>query len=205
MGAAFRSHRSICGGWHSFGPLTTKPNNMKKITLLVAAAALAGGAMAQSNQLSFGVDLGLPMGDFGDVSSLIVGPTVGFELPVGEKVGVTVQAGYDIVMLKEEFKDFFDSYSMIPAQAGLKYYFQGPQEGLYAHGQIGIHSSSVKVGDESESNTNMSWAIGAGYMMEKLDIGLRYNSISPDSDAADDAKASTYIGLRVAYLLNLGN
>jgi hypothetical protein len=40
--------------------------------------------------------------------------------------------------------------------------------------------------------------------MEKLDIGLRYNSISPDSDV-DGAKALSYIGLRVAYLLNLGN
>lgn len=153
------------------------------------------------------------MGDFGDVSSLIVGPSVGFELPVGDNLGITAQVGYDIVMLKSDAKDLFDKYSMIPAQAGLKYYFSEQQNGAYGHAQVGIHSSSVTTKDidlgpfgtiagETTSNTNMSWAIGAGYMMEKLDIGVRYNSISPDSDV-EGATAATYIGLRVAYLLNL--
>ncbi|HRH38817.1 MAG TPA: hypothetical protein PK760_10755, partial [Flavobacteriales bacterium] len=98
-------------------------------------------------------------------------------------------------------------------QAGLKYYFQDQQEGVYGHAQIGVHMGSVTTADidlgplgtiegEKTSNTNMSWAIGAGYQMEKLDIGLRYNSISPDSDV-EGAKAATYIGLRVAYLINL--
>ncbi len=189
---------------------------MKKISITFAAFALAGSISAQSNQLSFGADIGLPMGDFGDVASLIIGPSVGFELPIGDNLGVTIQAGYSLVMLKDEAKDFFDSYSMIPAQAGLKYYFTENQSGLYGHGQVGIHSATVKTPDidlgpfgkiegTSQSSTNLSWAIGAGYMMEKLDIGVRYNSISPDSDAGDEAKASSYIGLRVAYLLNLGN
>lgn len=188
---------------------------MKKVLVSFAAMALTGGMMAQSNQLSFGADLGLPMGDFGDLSSLIVGPTVGFELPVGDNLGVTIQAGYQIVMLKDDVKDFYDSYSMIPAQAGLKYYFQEQQEGFYGHAQLGIHSTSYKTKDldlgilgtiegTSESSTNFSWAIGAGYQLEKLDIGLRYNSISPDSDV-EGAEAANYIGLRIAYLLSLGN
>ena len=186
---------------------------MKKLTLSIAALALAGGLSAQSNQLSFGIDLGLPLGDFGDVASLLVGPSVGFELPVGDNLGITAQVGYDLVMLKSDAKDFFDKYSMIPAQAGLKYYFTEQQNGAYGHAQVGIHSTTVKTADidlgpfgtiegVSDSNTNLSWAIGAGYMMEKLDIGLRYNSISPDSDA-EGATAATYIGLRIAYVLSL--
>lgn len=185
------------------------------VRLLFASLALAGttATMAQSNQLSFGVDLGLPMGDFGDVASLLVGPTVGFELPVGDMLGVTVQVGYDFVSLKSDAKDLFKSYTMIPAQVGLKYYFQEQQEGFYAHGQVGIHSTTVKTEDidlgpfgtiegTSDSNTNFSWAIGVGYQLEKLDLGLRFNSISPDSDV-EGAKAATYIGLRAAYLLSL--
>ncbi|MBL7952974.1 MAG: hypothetical protein JNM62_14795 [Flavobacteriales bacterium] len=185
---------------------------MKKIILSMAAVTLAGGLLAQSNQLSLGVDLALPLGDFGDAYSLGVGPTVGFEVPVGDNLGVTLQAGYDILMVKSELSDFVKSASMIPVQAGLKYYFMEQQEGFYGHGQIGIHATSVKseeftilgvtIPSETASSTNLSWAIGAGYMMEKLDIGLRYNSISPDSDV-DGAKASSYIGLRVAYVLSL--
>jgi hypothetical protein len=194
---------------------------MKKVLLSIATVALAGSTMAQSPQLSFGADFALPLGDFGDSYSLGVGPAVGFELPVGDNLGVTVQVAYDILMPKSEVKDLIKSASMLPAQIGLKYYFSEQQLGAYGHAQLGIHSTSFKseefiipgipgltpdivVPSETSSSSNFSWAIGAGYQMEKLDIGLRYNSISPDSDV-DGAKALSYIGLRVAYLLNLGN
>lgn len=186
-----------------------------------AAMALAGGVMAQSNQISLGADVALPMGDFGDVYSLGIGPAVGFELPVGDNLGVTLQVSYMFLTVKDDFSDFIDKSSMLPVQAGLKYYFQDQQEGFYGHAQLGIHSSSattaeytipgipgltpdIVVPSETESSSNFSWAIGAGYQLEKLDIGVRYNSISPDSDV-DGAEASNYIGLRLAYLLSLGN
>ena len=189
---------------------------MKKISITFAAFALAGSMMAQSNQLSIGADIGLPMGDFGDAASLLVGPSVGFELPISDNIGITLQAGYSLVILKDEVKAAIDSYSMIPVQAGLKYYFSENQHGLYGHAQVGIHNTTVKTADidlgpfgtiagQSNSNTNLSWAIGAGYMLEKLDIGVRYNSILPASDAPDGTNSSSYLGLRVAYLLNLGN
>lgn len=169
--------------------------------------------MAQSNQISLGVDLAMPLGDFGDAYGLGVGPTAGFELPIGDNLGVTLQVSYDILMPKSEVKDFIKSASMLPAQLGLKYYFQDQQEGFYGHAQLGIHSVSTKTEDidlgplgtqegVSSSTTNFSWAIGVGYQLEKLDLGLRYNSISPDSDI-EGAKASSYIGLRVAYLISL--
>ena len=184
--------------------------------LMLAGLAVAGAATvnAQSPQVSLGVDLGLPMGDFGDVASLLVGPAAGFELPVGDNIGITAQLAYHFVTLKDDAGELFDSYSILPIQAGVKYYFMEQQEGFYAHGQLGVHSSTVKTKDidlgplgtiegTSDSNTNFSWAIGAGYQLEKLDIGLRYNSISPDSDI-EGASANSYIGLRVAYLINVG-
>lgn len=185
---------------------------MKKLTLSFAALAIAGSMSAQSNQLSFAADLGLPIGDFGDFASLIIGPSVGFELPVGDNLGITAQLGYQIVTLKDD-NPFIKSYSMIPIQAGLKYYFMDQQEGFYGHGQVGVHSTTVRTEDitilgvtvpgTSDSSTNLSWAIGAGYQLEKLDIGIRYNSIMPDGDAPDGASSSSYIGLRIGYLLNL--
>lgn len=185
---------------------------MKKLTLSIAAIAIAGSMTAQSNQVSLALDLGLPLGDFGDFASLIVGPSVGFELPVGDNLGITAQLGYQIVTLKDD-NPFIKSYSMIPIQAGLKYYFMDQQEGFYGHGQVGVHSTTITTEDftilgvtvpgTSDSSTNLSWAIGAGYQLEKLDIGIRYNSIMPDGDAPDGTSSSSYIGLRIGYLLNL--
>jgi outer membrane protein W len=194
---------------------------MKRMILSMAAVAIAGGMMAQDNQLSFGVDLALPMGDFGDFASFGVGPAVGFEVPVGDVMAVTVQVSYEFLTPNSDFKDQIKSMSMLPAQVGLKYFFQDQQEGFYGHGQLGIHSMSTTseeytipgipgfsttttVPSETTSSTNFSWAIGVGYQMEKLDIGLRYNSISPDSDAPDGTNASSYIGIRAAYLLPIG-
>ena len=190
-----------------------KNDLMKKLTLALAAFTLAGGLFAQENQISLGVDIALPMGDFGDGYSLGIGPTAGFELPISDNLSVTIQVAYDILMAKGDNQDVIKSASMLPAQAGLKYYFQGDQAGFYGQGQLGIHAVSVKTEDidlgpfgtiegSSDSNTNFSWAIGVGYQLEKFDLGLRYNSISPDSDV-DGAKASSYIGLRVAYLISL--
>jgi hypothetical protein len=183
-------------------------------SLFIGATIItAGTSFAQSKQLSFGVDLGFPQGDFGKEFGMAVGPTVGFELPVG-KLGITLQAGYDILMLKDEAKDFLDGASLIPVQAGLKYYFQESQKGVYAHGQLGMHSFSEKFKEndafgieaETESSTNFSWAIGVGYQLAKLDIGVRYNSISPKEEEGEggEAEALSYIGLRIAYLLSLG-
>lgn len=169
---------------------------------------------AQSNQISLGLDLALPLGDFGDAYSLGIGPAVGFELPVGDNLGVTAQVSYQILMVDSELSDFIKSASMIPIQAGLKYYFMEQQEGFYGHGMLGVHMQSVTTEDidlgpfgtiegTSDSNTNLSWGIGAGYQLEKLDIGVRFNSIMPDGDAPDGASSSSYIGLRVGYLINL--
>lgn len=185
---------------------------MKKIYTTIASVMLVMGLSAQDNQLSFGADVGLPIGDFGDAASLLVGPSVGFELPVGDNIGVTAQVGYSIAMLKDEVSDLFASWSLIPAQAGVKYYLSESQAGAYGHAQVGIHSSSVKTEDvdlgplgtiegETTSNTDLSWAIGAGYMLEKLDIGVRYQTITSSEDGVDD---SSYIGVRIAYLLPIG-
>lgn len=177
---------------------------------IIASASLFG----QNNQLSFGVDLGFPQGDFGKEFSMAVGPTGGFELPVGGHIGITAQVGYDILLLKDDIKEVLEGATLIPMQAGLKYYFQESQAGFYAHGQVGVHMFSEKFKEndafgleaETESNTNFSWAIGLGYQLQKLDLGVRYNSISPkEGEGAEggEAEAFSYIGLRIAYLLNL--
>ena len=191
---------------------------MKK-QFITLSLALCGslGLMAQSNQLSFGLDLGLPLDPLSKEYTFIPGISAGFELPVGDKLGITLQAGYLMPQPKSDFSEVLSSASMIPVQAGLKYYFQEQQKGFYGHAQIGIHAFSesfkaievagIQVSDaETRSETNLSWAIGAGYQLEKFDIGLRYNAIVPGGDAeeeGEETESKGYIALRVAYLLSL--
>ena len=190
--------------------------HMRKI-LNYAGLLLASGLMAQGHQISIGADLLMPQGDFSKEFSLGVGPTLGYELPVGDKVGITIQAGYDILMLKDEIKEVLEGATIIPAQAGLKYYFQESQSGVYAHAQAGIHAFSEKYKEnalfgleaETESKTNFSWGIGAGYQLSKLDIGIRYNMVMAGeeeggSDGEEEGEALSYIGLRIGYILSIG-
>lgn len=184
---------------------------MRPILSALALAPLL--SLAQGTQLSLGADLALPQGDFSKEFSLGIGPSVGAELPVGDKLGITLQAGYTILLLKEDIKAVLESAALIPVQAGLAYHFNDDREGLYVLGQLGIHNFTEKfksnaafgLEEESESSTNFSWAIGAGYQLGKLDLGVRYNSISPkEEEGGAEAEAFNYIGLRLAYRLSLG-
>jgi len=188
-------------------------NTFTKFIAAGCLAFLGTGAFAQSNQLSLGVDMGFPLGDFADIASFMVGPAAGFELPISDNLGITLQASYLIITPNSDIKDLIASMSAIPVQVGAKFYFTEGQSGLYGQAQLGIHAMSVKSEDfeilgttvegETTTSTNFSWGVGGGFQLEKLDIGVRYNSISPDSDA-EGASASTYVGLRAAFLLNLG-
>jgi len=185
---------------------------MKKHTLSICTALLVGTTLVgQSNQVSLGIDALLPQGDFNKEFSMGIGPSVGFELPVGDHIGITAQAAYSILLLKDDIKEVLDGASLIPLQAGLKYYFQESQSGIYAHGQLGVHMFSEKFKEnaafgleaETESEAHFSWGIGAGYQLEKFDLGIRYNSISPKSEEGEgEAEAFSYIGLRIAYLIS---
>ena len=191
--------------------------------MTIAAVAFAGGLMAQENRVSVGLEVGLPMGDFADVSSIGIGGTLGLELPIADKIGLVAQAGYISFMGKEYETTSVvngvvsistvksDAAGMIPIQAGLKYYFSDNQEGAYLGALVGVHMQSVKevtsinlttgvVETESKLHTNFSFAPMLGFILgENIDLGLRYQMISA-KDAADKTVTSSYLGLRAAYM-----
>ncbi|MBS1546451.1 MAG: outer membrane beta-barrel protein [Bacteroidetes bacterium] len=193
---------------------------MKKITLGLAAFALAGSMMAQENRASLGLELGLPMGDFGDVYGFGVGGTLGFELPVGDNLGFMAQAGYitfsgkDISVGPVSVKA--DAAGMIPVQVGLKYYFTDNQEGFYAGLLTGLHMQSVKtasvsssgsVEEKSEMKSNFGIAPLVGYIVgENIDIALRYQMIfakgakATSTGVEETTVTNSYLGVRVAYM-----
>ena len=187
--------------------------NIRSIPFAVAIAT-ATSLSAQHKQVSLGVDLAFPQGDFNKEFTLGVGPSAGFELPLGTHFGVTAQASYCILLLKDDIKEVLDGATLIPLQAGLKYFVMESQRGLYLHGQAGVHLFTEKFKEnaafgldaETESSSRFSWGLGAGYQLEKLDIGLRFNSIAPKTaEDGEEAEAFTYLGLRLGYLINLSH
>lgn len=175
-----------------------------KIKTLFVVLGLAS-TMGAKAQLSVGADFALPLGDFGDVYGLGVGPSVGLDINLTEVFTVFGQASYDFLMVKSDYSDIVSGSYMIPYQAGLKLYLGGDSQGLYGMALLGGHTLGSKVtilGTEtSDSSTLFSWGLGGGYRSGKLDLGLRYNSISKEKDV-ESANASSYIGLRVGFMLS---
>lgn len=201
--------------------------HMKKFTLVLTAMAVAGGLMAQENRLSLGAEVAFPMGDFGDAVGVGVGGTLGFELPVGDNLGLIAQAGYisfsgkDITVLGVTVKG--DATGIIPIQVGAKYYFMDNQDGFYAGVLAGIHMTTYKVpeysstgaqtGTKTESNSDFSLAPMLGIVVgENFDISVRYQlmfakretvTFNPSTFAmTTESKTETngYLGLRLAYM-----
>lgn len=170
---------------------------MLKTTLTLSAFVISGLLMAQSKQISFGADMSIPMGEFGEVNSFGIGPAVGFEYPVQDRLGLTAQLAYQFVSSKSDYKESGVHTTMMPLQVGAKYYFEEAQQGFYGQAQLGLHTVAVHGMGLTLSSTNFSFAFGAGYQLEKLDFGLRINRITSSFGG------STYLGIRAAYLLNL--
>ena len=182
---------------------------------LTLALLIGSVAFAQHPQLSIGPDALLPLGDLNKEYTLGVGPSLGFEYPVGTHLGITVHAGYDILLVKSDFSETIESASFAPVQAGVKFFFQEIQKGIYAHAQLGTHVFTEKfkenvtfgLAEEGETKARFSWAIGAGYQIPHFDFGLRFNMILPPGEEEaerEGAESMSYVGLRIAYLIPLG-
>jgi hypothetical protein len=197
---------------------------MKFTKIMIAAAAClaltAGKTMAQSGRLSIGVEVAQPLGDFGDGSSTGFGGSLRYEFPMGEKLGLTITGGWMTFSGKETTYDPLPgivpavttdgpSISMIPVQAGLKFYFKEQQAGLYVMGEVGVHAISFGEvdGESLDGHTGLSYAPAIGFHMAKIDIGLRYQffdfSTSYDDGMGNSVESGStegYVGLRAAFV-----
>ena len=184
----------------------------KQFLSFVAVLGMSAVSFAQVGPVSLGAEVALPLVDFGDAASFGYGVSAGYEHPLNDKLGVTANVGYVMLAVDDASKDFIKNYSMMPLQAGLRYYMGEKSNGLYFHGQVGVHSLSVTtnaidlgilgtIPETTSSDSYLSFALGAGFMLsEKLDLNLRYNIITADSEV-DGATASNYVGVRVGYTL----
>ena len=185
---------------------------MKKVLFIACAMFFMVFAQKANAQLSgsVGLEIALPLGDFGDAASLGAGASAEGEFAVSDNLSITGNIGFISLFVDDELSDFIASMSMMPIHAGARYYFADNSGGAYGLAKIGVTSMSVTTEDidlgplgtiegETTSDSQLSFGFGAGFMVtENIDISAAFNIITPDSDI-EGAESSNYIGVRAAY------
>jgi hypothetical protein len=171
------------------------------LSVIVLTVLFAGFINAQSQWISIGGNVVLPIGDWSDIAKLGFGGTATYEKSFAPNIVGEAYAGY-IMFGGEDVGDWSYSHSMIPIMAGAKYYFQ-PGKGLYANALVGVHIYSLDIDypagyeefgfDGSNSSTEFSLTVGAGY---ELPMGKNALDLSAAFNLVSDAN---FIGARVAY------
>ena len=177
---------------------------MKKVLLAICIAAISSVSYGQkgSNAIGIGADLGLPMGDFGDIAKFGIGGYVKFLYGIGEAGQLTLTTGYQSYKAKDEYTEFFEAdkinFSIIPVLVGYRHNFNG----FYVEPAVGYGSFGTKIKaediDVSGSNGGFAYAAGVGFAKSGFDVSVRYQGISVNSSNI------SLIGIRIGYNISLG-
>ncbi len=159
---------------------------MKKTFLLLASFFIGAASFAQS-ELSLGAEVGLPMGTFGQGYSVGFGASAKYGYGITDNSAITLSAGYMSFSFKSPASG---SSGLIPVKAGYRYGFEG---GFYVEPQLGVTMISTSGGGGSTSG--FTYAANVGYMMSKVDLGIRYETVSAQGASWG------FVGARVAYKL----
>ncbi len=186
---------------------------MKKLLSLAAVLVMICAVSNQAQDkfhLGVGPFIGIPMGSFGDVTSIGFGGLAEGELEFTPQVVGTAEIGYIVFSGKSvtESGYTFDygNWSAVPVLVGAKYYFS-PM--FYGQAQIGLNflSYSTTVPDYNfftgtyttrevtASDTKFGYGFGVGYELPvgakgSLDFFAKFGSLGSDAQ---------FLGLTVFY------
>lgn len=168
---------------------------MKKMKLLsltiVLFATVQSHFVQAQGSFNLGLELGMPIGDFGDLSSVGLGLNGFYEHAFNDKLTIVGGTGYTKWFLKDGLEDVLN-IAMVPVQAGAKYYLG---EKAYLQGLLGLHIylSSAEIFDQKERDSDSEFGFGLGggiKITENLDLSGRFQLI-------DDAN---FFALRLGYV-----
>jgi len=163
-----------------------------------------GTSNAQGNMaVGAGVVVSLPIGDFGDAANTGFGGTAAFEMSFLPQLTGVGNIGY--ITWGTDVDEV--SFSAVPILAGVKYYFM-PGVGFYGLGQLGLTIMSTEIptfsfggmtfGGGSESSTEFTFVIGAGY-----EVPVSPNFLLDFSGAFNVISDANHIALRAGGKLAL--
>lgn len=174
---------------------------IKKILLLTVSVFTFSLANAQkgTNGIQVGARVAVPTEKLSKVANTGVGGTVKGYYGIGSKSTphqVTLEAGYNRFGLKDLPSGVSGYYSAIPLYTGYRYLFGkvilDTQVGFSINRAGGKNVAGEKF---SDGETAFGWAIGAGYLIKQIELGVKYQSSHGD-DAIYSLK---FVGLRVGY------
>lgn len=169
-----------------------------------AKAQEAPKAAKQEFRLSVGPEVGLPIGSLKDSYNWSLGGSVQADIPIVQHLYVTVNAGYNNLFIKDEFKQQGGkNMQLIPVRAGLKYFPVG--DIFYVQGDAGVSFLANKSDLQADKSTAFVYAPQIGALLKLapknyLDIGFRWESTASFYDGGSYAN---FLGLRVAYSFGL--
>lgn len=167
---------------------------MKKVilSLVLLTGFVFAKAQTGNNQIGVAAEVGLPIGDFGNAAKTGFGGYVKGLYGVGTAGQITVTVGYSSFKGKDDVGG--GTWGVLPFLAGYRHSFSG----FYLEPQVGFGSYKYKISGESASTSAFTYALGAGYAMNGLDLGIRYQN------ATKDGGNFSLIGLHVGYNFSLG-
>ena len=154
---------------------------------------MSSSLFAQRQGISLGGNVYLPVGDWAEYAAVGYGGSATYEHQLGRNMAGVISVAYISFSGDEEGS----SWSMIPALAGVKFYFS-PKMDWYITGLLGANfvtaETTVLEQEYSASSTEFAFSANLGYelmLSEKgaLDISGGFQYISDLS----------YFGLRLAY------
>jgi len=173
----------------------------------ISFAANAQTATSQQStdgiKLSAGVETGLGMGNFKDISKTSIGGTLQADFPVAKQFFATVNAGYIDYIGKNNVLGTGISapdFHILPVMAGLKYF---PVSNLYFQADAGAAFALNKSSIGYANTAAFLYAPQIGYQFQIggksfIDAGIRYEGTTSFDGNSSYAKINE-IGLRVAY------
>ncbi len=179
-----------------------------KIYLLALTALVAVSTFAQDKKKSsggttfgIGVEAGLPLStDLKNNWNFGIGGSAKAAINVFEGGDVTLSAGYITFLGKSVTIPGVGSAKVgalgtIPLKAGLRFKLS---EGFYGEPQLGYTFAKVSGSGSNSGNGNgFTYAAGVGYMMNQVDVGVRYEAWS--STGGGNTVNFSFLGLRVGY------
>lgn len=181
---------------------------MKNTWFICILILIAARAHAQNNLFSLGVDVNIPQDVLTTLAKTGWGTSFRYERILKPRLNATATASLiffakkSVSQTKAQIVATTKS-TMIPVQAGLKYYiFQSHNgNGLFLTGETGIHIMMAKGtinGSDVPINTetHFSYSAGIGYRLRKVELAFRQQFISVSGDTF------TYSNIRLSVLLN---
>jgi hypothetical protein len=174
---------------------------IKKILLLSVAVFTFSFAQAQKgvNGIQIGARAAIPTEKLDKVANIGYGGTIKGMYGIGSKSSphqITLEAGYNRFGLKDLPAGASGYYSAIPLYTGYRYLFGkviiDTQAGISINRAAGESVAGKKA---SDGETAFGWAVGAGYMIKQIELGVKYQSSHSD----DDIYSIKFFALRVGY------